>query len=110
MPAIVGWILSGVASAVMWLFKNRIGQMITAILAWLGISLAAYEFGVEPFLDQLRDYAQGGMGGGEYAAVALQWMGLMKFDVALTMILSAIAAKHAINAGKVFFRRATVGA
>ena len=110
MPAIVGWIISGIASGVMWLFKNRIGQMVTAILAWAGITLASYEFGVEPFLDQLRSYAQGGMGGGEFAAVALQWMGLMKFDVALTMIISAVAAKHAINAGKVFFRRSATGA
>lgn len=110
MPAIVGWIISGIASGVMWLFKNRIGQMITAILAWFGITLAAYEFGVEPFIDQLEAYAQVGAGGGELAAVALQWMGLIKFDVALTMMISAVAAKHAINAGKVFFRRATVGA
>lgn len=110
MPAIVGWIISGVASGILWLFKNRIGQMVTALLAWAGVTLATYNFGVQPFLDQLRNYAQAGAGGGQYAVVAMQWMGLLNFDKAITMILSAVAAKHAVNAGRVFFRRASSGA
>lgn len=110
MPAIVAWIISGVTSGVLWLFKNRIGQMITAVLAWAGITLATYSLGVEPFIDQLESAAQAGAGGGEYAAAALAYMGLMKFDVAITMIISAVAAKHALNAGRVFFRRASTGA
>lgn len=109
MPAIVGWIISGITSGILWLFKNRIGQMITAILAWLGVSLASYKFAVQPFIDQLQGYAQGGLGGGQLGAIALQWAGLMKFDVAITMIISAVAAKHTINAGRVFFRRAPTG-
>jgi hypothetical protein len=110
MPAILGWIVSGVISGVLWLFKNRVGQIIMAVLAWAGVSLATYSLGVQPFIDHLTDLAQGGMGGGEYAAVALQWMGLLNFDKAMTMIISAVAAKHAVNAGRVFFRRAATGA
>lgn len=110
MPAIVGWIISGITSGLLWLFKNRIGQMITAVLAWAGITLATYKIGVQPFLDQLEDYARSGMGGGEYAVVAMQWAGLLNFDKAITMIISAVAAKHAVNAGRVFFKRASTGA
>ena len=110
MPAILGWIISGITSAVMWLFKNRIGQMLTAVLGWFGVSLATYKLGVEPFINNLTSLAQAGAGGGEYAAVALQWMGLLKFDQAITMIISAVAAKHAVNAGRVFFRKASSGA
>ncbi len=109
MPAIVGWIISGITSGVLWLFKNRIGQMITALLAWAGVSLATYKSAVEPFIDQLKSYAQSGLGGGQLGAIALQWAGLMKFDVAITMIISAVAAKHALNAARVFFRRAPTG-
>ena len=105
MPALLGWIISGITSAVMWLFKNRIGQIITAILVWAGVSIASYEFGIDPFIDALRDYAQGGAGGGEYATWALQWMGLLQFDKALTMIISAVAAHHTMNAGRAFLKR-----
>ena len=110
MPAILGWIVSGVISGILWLFKNRIGQMCMAVLAWAGVSLATYSLGVQPFIDHLEDLAQGGMGGGEYAAVALQWMGLLNFDEALTMVISAVAAKHALSAGRVFFRKSVAGA
>jgi len=110
MPAILGWIISGITSAVLWLFKNRIGQMLTAVLGWFGVSLASYKFGVEPFIEHLESLATSGMGGGDYAAVALQWMGLLNFDKALTMIISAVAARHAMNAGRVFFRKAATGA
>lgn len=105
MPALLGWIISGVVSGVMWLFKNRIGQMLTAVLAWAGVSLAAYKFGVEPFIDHLTGLAQGGAGGGQFAAAALAWMGILQFDKAITMIISAVAAKHAVNAGRMFFKK-----
>lgn len=110
MPALVGWIISGITSAVMWLFKNRIGQILASILGWFGVSLATYKLGVEPFIEMLEDLANSGLGGGEYAAVALQWMGLLNFDKALTMVISAVAAKHAVNAGRVFFRKSVSGA
>lgn len=107
MPAVLGWIGSGIVSGVMWLFKNKIGQMITAAFAFLGISIASYSLGVKPFLDQLENMASAGLGGGEFASVALQWLGLLNFDKALTMIMSAVAAKHAVTAGRAFFKKAS---
>lgn len=105
MPAALGWIISGLITGITWLFKNRIGQFITAILAFLGISLATYTFAVQPFIDQLESMANAGMGGGQFSAFALNFLGIMNFDKALTMIISAVAAKHAVGAGKVFFKK-----
>lgn len=109
MPAVIGWIISGVASGLMWLFKNRLGQMLTGILVWFGVSMASYKLGVEPFIEQVESMAQSGGGGGQFAATAMAWLGVLKFDVALTMIISAVAAKHAVNAGRVFFKRRAAG-
>ena len=49
--------------------------------------------------------ANAGMGGGQFAAFALNFLGIMNFDKALTMIISAVAAKHAVGAGRCFSKR-----
>ncbi len=37
------------------------------------------------------------MGGGEFGAVAIGYLGVLNFDIALTMIISAVAIKHFVS-------------
>lgn len=94
MPVVVSWLLSGFA----WLFRSQLGQFIVAAMAWLGISFAVSEFAVEPLLDALQMHVQDISGAGPYAAAALAWFGVLKFDIACTMIASAVAIKYATGA------------
>lgn len=94
MPMLVGWLLSGLA----WLFRSQLGQFIVAAMAWLGLSFAASEFAVEPLLEALQFHVQAVGGAGPYAAAALAWFGVLKFDIACTMIASAVALKFGMGA------------
>lgn len=101
-------LLSGLLTGLGWLFRNRIGQWVTAALVWMGLSWATKEFAVDPWIDQLQDAATpGAMGGGDLAQVAVQWMGLLRFDDACTMIASAVVAKYATDAAKAFLVKRT---
>lgn len=96
--------------AVMWLAKSRLGLVIATAFAWLGINFATVKIILEPAIDFLTDSASAGYGGGEFGAVATQWMGLLQFDRALTMIISAVVAKHAIMSGRLFLFKRGFGA
>ena len=54
-------------------------------------------------LPDLRD--KGGGAGGEFGAAALAWVGVLRFDQAVTMVISAVAAKKAIQATRVFLSK-----
>lgn len=94
MPLLAGWLVAGFA----WLFRSQLGQFIVAAMAWIGISFAVNEFAVEPFLAALQMHVSGIGDAGEFAAAAISWFGVMKFDVACTMIGSAVAIKYATGA------------
>ncbi|WP_374013972.1 DUF2523 family protein [Pseudoxanthomonas koreensis] len=101
-------ILSALLTGLAWLFRNRIGQWVTAALVWMGLAWATNEFAVQPWIDSLEtSMTPGAIGGGDLAAVAIAWIGVLRFDVACTMIASAVAAKFAVGAAKAFLVRRT---
>lgn len=83
------------------LFATRIGQWIAAAMAWLGLTWATQSAVVQPLIDEIKATAQGVSG------PALEWLGYLQFDVALSMVFSALAAKYAIQAGRAFLMRRT---
>lgn len=97
-------------SSVMWLAKSRLGLIVSTLFVWLGINFATIKIVLNPAIDLLKGYAQGGMGGGQLGSVAVNWMGMLQFDRAITMIISAIAAKHAIMQGRLFLFKRGFGA
>lgn len=102
MPALAP-LLSGLVTALSWLFRNRIGQWVAAALVWLGLSWATKEFAVDPWINQLEASMQpGAIGGGNLAEAAVAWIGVLRFDDACTMIASAVVAKFAVGAAKAF--------
>lgn len=72
------------------LISSQIGQWVAAAMVWLGLSWATQSAVVAPLIDQIQSVAQGTSGD------ALQWLGYLKFDVALSMLFSAVAAKYAL--------------
>lgn len=101
MPLMVGWIISGV----LWLFKSRIGWLITQIFLWLGLTYATSTVVLTPTIEAIKGYAQFSGGSGPTAAAAVAWLGVLKFDVALTMLFGAVSLKAATNAGRAFLTR-----
>lgn len=96
MPALIGYLITGLA----WLFRSHLGTWIVSAMAWLGIAWATHEFAVEPWIDNMQQHIGGGSPGGEWGAVLIAYAGLMRFDQACTMIVSAVATKFAIGAAR----------
>lgn len=93
-----------------WLWKSQAGLWLMSAFTWLGINFGTIKLAVEPAIQQLEQYAAQGAASGEYGAVAMQWAGVMNLDRGLTMIVSAIVAKHAIMQGRLFLFKRGFGA
>jgi len=93
-----------------WLFKSRIGLFITSAMVWMGINFGTIKVVVDPALRQLEAFANSGGGGGQMGALAMNWAGMLNLDKALTMIVSAVVAKHAIMAGRLYLFKRGFGA
>lgn len=101
MPILIGWLLTGLRV----LFASRMGLWIAGALAWLGVSLGSSKLLIEPAIDQLRAYMTAGMSGGNLGADAIAWAGVLNFDVAVTMIISAYVTRQGVQAGRLFLQK-----
>lgn len=95
-----------------FLLKSRLGLFIATAFIWLGINFASLNLVIQPTIDILTGFAQdAGSGGGvgEFAQAASSYMGILQFDRALTMIISAVITKYALLQGRLFlFKRGAV--
>jgi hypothetical protein len=103
-------IIAGIITGITHLFKTKLGLFLMTAMLWLGINWGTIKIIIEPAIDLLYGYAQGGMGGGPYAAAAMQWLGVMQFDRAITMVVSAIVSKNAVMQGRLFLFKKGFGA
>lgn len=101
MPFLVGFIIQ----AVLWLFKSRIGFLITQIMVWLGVTYASSTLVLTPTVNAIKGYATGISGADTFGSAAVQWLAVLKFDVALSMLFGAYAAKHAIAGARMFLSK-----
>lgn len=110
--ASVGAVVAGIVTGVTYMFKTKLGLFIVTAMIWLGINFASLKIVVEPAIDLLLGYAsQPGTGGGDFAAVAWGWMGVLNFDRAITMVVSAVGTRLATARARLFLmRRAAPGA
>lgn len=100
MHVVVVWIVQ----AFMWVMRSKLGYFIAAALLWLGINITAVTVVVQPAIDMLTAMANNaGSAQGDLGAVAFQWMGVLRFDQALTMIISAYATRNLIHNGRIMF-------
>lgn len=96
MPILVAWILNGLRI----LLFTQGGRIIVGILSWLGLSLATHAFAMGPALSFFQSQMASGPGSG-IGALALQWLGVLRFDQAVSMLISAWTIKVSIDAAKI---------
>lgn len=92
------------------LFKTRLGLFIATAMVWMGINFTTINLLIDPAIELLRGATQsaGSGGTGQFAAAASGYLGILQFDRAITMLISAVATKHLLLKGRLFlFRRAT---
>ena len=82
MPAI----LAALGALLSRIFFSKAGAWVAAAMVFLGLELISYSFAVEP----LRDAVQSKMLG--IPAGIRDWMGVLRLDQYVTIILSAYAA------------------
>lgn len=85
MPAIIGALVAMLFQALRQYLPGILGRVLIAF----GLTMAVNEVG----LPALRSFVQGYMGG--LPSVLLAYAGAIKFDVAITMILSTVVAVRA---------------
>ncbi len=94
-----------------YMMKTRLGLFIATAFLWLGINFASINLIIEPTIDVLTGAVNNVRTGGTGAAAGAlsQYVGLMQFDKAITMVVSAVITKHALLKGRLFlFRRGTL--
>ena len=94
-------IIGPVISALVWTFKSRIGLFIASALAWAGLTYGTQKVLIQPTLDLIEAQAASVGGQGDLGGAILGWMGVLQFDVAMTMIMSAFVTKMGVSAAKV---------
>ena len=103
MPVLIAVLLTGLR----YLFLSRIGLFIATALVWLGVNFITMKVVIEPAIAMLQSFAQGGggSGAGEYWTIATQWAGVLNFDRALSMVVSAYVTHKALSASRLFLAK-----
>ena len=103
-------IIAGIITGIGYLLRTQIGLIFVSGLLWLGVNFATIKIFVQPSLDLLYSYMQGGGAGGQFGATAMQWLGVMQLDKAATMVGSAVLLKHTVMQGRLFLFKKGFGA
>lgn len=104
-------IVAGVVSGITYMYRTKLGLFVAGAMVWLGINFATIKLTVEPAIELLLGYADSGsMAGGEFTTTAIGWMGVLQFDKAITMVVSAIVTKTVLLKGRLFLFKRGFGA
>lgn len=99
-------ILAGLLEGLMWLFRTQLGRFIVGALLWLGLSFSTQKVVMGPAISQLTSLVTNiGSQGGDYGAIAIQWLGVLKFDVAISMIVGTYASIASVAATRAFLTK-----
>ncbi|MFK2904960.1 DUF2523 domain-containing protein [Dyella ginsengisoli] len=91
MPALIAWLLGAL--------ETTIGSIIVSALLSLGLGFTTYKFTVEPLKNFILSQSSG------LGATAVNILGFLGLDQAITMILSAIAARYAVSGARAVLTR-----
>lgn len=78
-------LIAGLTGAVGRLVASRVGMWVVSALGFLGLSFATQTIAIEPILSQLQSSMAGVSGD------IAQWMGVLKLDQYVSIIVSAYA-------------------
>lgn len=100
MPVLVALL----ANAFRIMLFSQAGRIIVGILSFFGLQWATHKFAIGPAVAWFQ--SQMGSGPvGEFGATALAWMGVLRFDQAISMLLSAWGVRVAIDGAKGFLSK-----
>jgi hypothetical protein len=108
---LVKWAWSPLVVFFGYMVKTRLGLFIASAFIWLGINFSTIKLVIEPAVNALQAYSSGvGSSGGQFTSAAIAYLGILNFDKALTMIISAVVTKHGVMQGRLFLFKRGVGA
>jgi TRAP-type C4-dicarboxylate transport system permease small subunit len=85
-------------------FGTQLGRWIVSAMVFLGISYGTHKIVVTPAITALTGYVQSG-GSGQFISYALAWVGVLWFDKATSMIISAVVTRAGIRAASTVLRK-----
>lgn len=91
MPVVVAWLVG--------VLESRAGSIVISALLSLGLSFTTYTFSVAPLRTLIANDV------GSLSAMAANVLGFLWVDRAITMLLSAVAAKYATQGAKAVLTR-----
>lgn len=106
MPAFIPAIVAALMTVLRVMLLAKIGSIIVAGLMFLGLSFAVSNYAIDPMLAALESYVAQIGSGGDAAAVAMQWAGVLNFDKAISVLVSAYTTVWTIKSAKVFLMKA----
>lgn len=107
MPALIPALVAAMMTVLRVLLMAKIGAFIVSALLFFGFTFATNEYAVEPLLDALRGHVQQLGAGGGAMAYAIQWAGVLQFDKAVTVLISAYSMAWTIRSARVWLSKAS---
>lgn len=80
------------------------GKIVVGILGFLGLSFATDRYVIDPMLDQIRAMMTTGPGG-SFGTTAINYLGILRLDVAVSMTISAYVMVQTIKNGKILLSK-----
>lgn len=74
-----------------WIARTLVVSLVVRALVGLGVAFVGYHFVVGPILDSVKSQ----MGG--WPADLAQWVGILQFDKAITIVCSAYVIRFAVS-------------
>ena len=104
MPILIGIIVQ----AGMWIFRSRIGFILAAGLAWLGINLVTFKVVLGPAIELLNNTmaSAAAAGSSTLPGVMWQWFQVLQFPGALQMVVTAYVTRQGMKAGLIAIAKA----
>ena len=96
MPALAA-ILANVFRAML---LANVGKFVLKIFGVIVISYATNKFVMDPALDTIRSYLNGSYGGGEIGMWVLSTLGMLRFDVACSILIGAYSTRASLQAAE----------
>lgn len=105
MPLFIPALVAALMTVLRVLLIAKIGSIIVAALAFFGFTWAVNKWGIDPAMNALDNYVgQLGSTGGTMAS-AMQWAGVLQFDVAISVLISAYTVKWTLTSARVFLMK-----
>lgn len=88
------------------LLMAKIGAFIVSALLFFGFTWTINEYAIEPALDTLRNYMNSMGSASSIAGHAIAWAGVLRFDDAVSVLISAWTTAWTIKSARVWLSKA----